>query len=229
MVTRMITAVRGILRETKRAIRKRYSKIRGSTAHSPTAIVDKGASIGVGTLIWHGVQIREKAVIGADCVVGSGAYIDQSVIIGDRCKVENNAMIFAPAVLGDGVFVGPGAVLTNDPHPRAITPSGDRKNASDWQPQGVVVEHGAAIGAGAVVLPGVNVGAWALVGAGAVVTRAVAPHALVVGTPARAVGWVGRAGVRLTQLAQSRWSCPMTGEVYQEADGKLVVADDSTL
>lgn len=185
------------------------------------ADVAEDAVLGAGTVVWGLAQVREGARLGEGCVVGRGAYVDAGVHIGHRCKLQNNALVYAPAWVGDGVFVGPGAILTNDVRPRAIRPDGGRKGGADWTPAGVVVEDGAAIGAGAVVVAGVRIGRWAMVGAGAVVTRDVPAHALVAGNPARRIGWVGRAGVRLEPQGSGRWRCPVDGLVHPERDGVL--------
>lgn len=157
---------------------------------APTAVVSRGASIGDDTVVWHFSQVREGAKLGAGCIVGKGVYIDKDVVVGDRCKLENNASLFIGTTLEDGVFVGPHACFTNDSLPRAINPDGSIKTGTDWHVTGSHVAHGASIGAGAVVLPGVTIGAFALVGAGAVVTRDVPAFAVVYGNPARLRGWV---------------------------------------
>lgn len=196
----------------------------GSTADgatlASTAQVEAGASIGAGTRVWELAQIRAGAVVGSDCVVGRGAFIDTDVVIGDRCKVQNNALVYAPARLADGVFIGPATVLTNDRFPRAVTAEGELKSAADWDPIGVHVGTGASVGAGATVIGGVVIGEWALVAAGSVVTRDVEPHALVAGSPARRVGWVGRAGVPLEDH-DGVLRCPATGESFHDIDGSL--------
>lgn len=162
-----------------------------------TAEVSDQSFIGERTLVWSGVQVREGARIGAQCIVAKGIYVDFEVTIGDRCKLENNVTVFNPAVLEDGTFLGPGVVVANDRVPRAGNPDGTPKGPGDWNPLPVRVCTGAAVGAGSVLLPGVTVGTWALVGAGSVVRDDVPAHGLVVGTPARVIGWVCACGVRL--------------------------------
>ena len=179
------------------------------------------AVVGDGTSLWHLCQVREGAVLGENCVIGRGAYIGSGVRMGDNCKVQNHALVYEPAVLGDGVFIGPAVVLTNDTYPRAVTTDGRRKGADDWEPVGVTIEEGASVGARAVCVAPVRIGRWASVGAGSVVTRDVPDHALVVGSPARRIGWVGRSGVPLVSDNRDRWICPVTGEVYVEAAGRL--------
>ena len=127
--------------------------------------------------------MREGARVGEDCIIGRGAYVGPGVVVGDRCKIQNHALLYEPAVLEDGVFVGPAVVFTNDYFPRAVTPEGLLKSADDWHAVGVTVRTGASIGARAVCIAPVTIGAWAMVAAGAVVTSDVAPFALVVGRP----------------------------------------------
>ncbi|MFC8191175.1 DapH/DapD/GlmU-related protein [Cellulomonas sp. NPDC057328] len=190
-----------------------------------SADVDPTASIGEGSSVWHLAQVRDGALIGEQCVVGRGAYIGSGARVGDRCKIQNYALVYEPAVLEDGVFVGPSVVFTNDTFPRAVNPDGSLKSASDWEATGVTVRTGASIGARAVCVAPVVVGRWATVAAGAVVTRDVPDHALMVGVPARRVGWVGRAGVPLEPAERGRWRCPTTGETYEETEAGLALAD----
>ncbi|UVS82437.1 acyltransferase [Actinokineospora sp. UTMC 2448] len=184
------------------------------------ADVADAAQIGEGSKIWHLAQVRENARIGANCIVGRGAYIGPGVVLGDNCKVQNHALVYEPAALADGVFIGPAVVLTNDTYPRAVNPDGTLKSASDWDPVGVTIAEGAAIGARAVCVAPVRIGAWATVAAGAVVTKDVPDHALVAGVPARRIGWVGRSGAPLSQDGDE-WVCPQTGQRYAETDGAL--------
>ncbi|QWW20260.1 N-acetyltransferase [Schaalia sp. 19OD2882] len=182
-----------------------------------SADVSDAATIGEGSSVWHLAQVREDAVLGQNCIVGRGAYIGTGVVMGDNCKVQNYALVYEPARLGHGVFIGPAVVLTNDHNPRAVNPDGTIKSAHDWEPVGVTIEDGAAIGARAVCVAPVTIGAWATVAAGAVVTKDVPAHALVAGVPARRIGWVGRAGARLVadEADPTRFTCPLTGATYR--------------
>ena len=194
----------------------------------PTAQVSDEASLGEGTIVWELAQVRERARLGSRCIVGRGAYVGAGVVIGDNVKLQNHALVYEPAVLGDGVFVGPAAVLTNDEYPRAVDPDGELKAGGDWEAVGVNVAEGASLGAHSVCVAPVSIGRWALVAAGAVVTEDVADHALVAGVPARRIGWVGRAGVRLVEDGTQRWRCPRTRETYREVDdGGLELAEDA--
>ncbi|HEY1624411.1 MAG TPA: acyltransferase [Streptosporangiaceae bacterium] len=187
-----------------------------------TADVDERAVLGPGTTVWHLAQVREHAKLGSDCIVGRGAYVGPGVSIGNNVKLQNYALVYEPAVLEDGVFVGPAAVLTNDLYPRSTDVEGRLKRTADWDARGVVVRQGASLGARSVIVAGCEIGRWALVAAGAVVSRDVADFALVAGVPARRIGWVGRAGVRLLEMSAGQWRCPATGETYHERDGGLL-------
>lgn len=180
-----------------------------------SADIDSDARIGEGSQIWHLAQVRDGVVLGERCIVGRGAYIGSGVRAGSDCKIQNYALVYEPATLGDGVFIGPAAVLTNDQYPRAINPDGSIKSAHDWEAVGVEVGTGASIGARAVCVAPVRIGAWATVAAGAVVTKDVPDFAIVAGVPARQRGWVGKAGHPLIDDGDGRWSCPVTTTVYE--------------
>ena len=160
----------------------------------PSADVASSAQVAPSARVWHLAQVRENARIGEETIIGRGAYIGEGVRVGARCKIQNYALVYEPASLADGVFVGPAAVFTNDHCPRAINPDGTLKSASDWDRVGVTVEHGAAIGARAVCVAPVRIGAWACVGAGAVVTR---------------------------DAGAAAWVCPASGRRYIERNGTL--------
>jgi len=193
----------------------------------PSADLEPDVEVGERTSIWHRAQIRTGARIGADCVIGRDAFIDEGVVLGDRVKIQNAALVYHGVSVEDGVFIGPGAILTNDRYPRAITSAGDLARAEDWTVSPIALRYGSSIGAGAVVVAGIEVGRFATVGAGAVVTRDVPAHALVAGSPARRLGWVCACGMRLLdsegEPAQAHpphyardtaMHCPSCGRIY---------------
>jgi len=173
----------------------------------PTAEVSPGAEIGEGTSIWHQVQVREGARIGRNCILSKGVYVDTGVTLGDNVKVQNYVSIYHGVTIEDGVFCGPHCVFTNDERPRAINPDGTLKAGDDWTLSETRVKKGASIGANAVIVCGVTVGAWAMIGAGSVVTRDVPDHGLVYGNPAQLHGFVCRCGGRLGLKSKE----PVTG------------------
>lgn len=181
-----------------------------------TADVAASATIGSGSRVWHYAQVRENANIGGNCIIGRGAYIGTGVEVGENCKIQNYALVYEPARLARGVFIGPAAVLTNDHFPRAINADGTTKSAEDWEPVGVTILEGASIGASATCVAPITIGRWALVGSGSVVVKDVPDFALVVGSPAKRVGWVGTAGHPLTHTTEDVWECPVTGALYRE-------------
>ena len=183
----------------------------------PTAEIDDGAIIGDGTKVWHHAQVREGARVGRECVLGKGVYVDKDVVVGDRCKIQNRASIFHGVTLEDGVFVGPHAVFANDTFPRAINPDGSLKSEDDWTVERTHVGRGASVGAGAVVLPGVTIGAWALVAAGAVVTANVPDHAIVKGNPARLAGFACTCGRPLRMERAGDYHCDACGATFDAA------------
>jgi acetyltransferase-like isoleucine patch superfamily enzyme len=180
-----------------------------------TADVGDGAKFGDNVKIWHYAQVREDAILGEGCIISRGAYIGTGVNLGKNCKVQNYALVYEPAVLEDGVFIGPAAVLTNDQFPRSVAPDMSLKGGDDWESVGVTIREGASIGARAVCVAPINIGRWATVGAGAVVTKNVPDFALVLGVPARQVGWVGKQGQPLKEVGGGIFECPVDHSQYR--------------
>ena len=183
---------------------------------STTGWTDPGGSAGPRTRLWHQAQVAAGATVGADCTLGKGAYVGAGAVIGDRVKIGNYACVFGASV-ADEAMICPGAMLLEDPAPRAANPDGTLKTASDWTPRPVSVGHGATIGASAVIAPGVTVGPRAMVAIGAVVTRDVAAHALVAGNPARPVGWACACGATL----DAGLRCPSCGRAWEHGEQGL--------
>lgn len=183
-----------------------------------TADMGTNVELGDSAKVWHYAQVRENASIGDGCIIGRGAYIGTGVSLGRNCKVQNYALVYEPAVLGNGVFIGPAAVLTNDQFPRSVTPNMDLKGGDDWEAVGVTIDDGASIGARAVCVAPVKIGKWATIAAGAVVTKDVPDFALMVGVPARRVGWVGKQGQPLVNTGQGKFECPVDGTRYEQVD-----------
>lgn len=155
----------------------------------PSAKVSESARIGESTKIWINAQVREAAEIGCRCVISKDVYIDHAVRIGDRCKIQNSVSIYHGVTIEDDVFVGPNVTFTNDKVPRAFN--------DDWKVSPTIIRTGASIGANATILCGIEIGSYAMVAAGSVVTKSVSDHALVMGNPARVVGFVCQCGYRL--------------------------------
>jgi UDP-2-acetamido-3-amino-2,3-dideoxy-glucuronate N-acetyltransferase len=185
-----------------------------------SALIDLTASIGDGTRVWHNAQVRDGVVIGPNCILGRNVYVGSGVRVGKNCKIQNSALVYEPAQIGDGVFIGPGAILTNDQYPRAVNPDGSIKSLTDWIPAGVTIETGASVGAGAVCVAPIRIGAWSMIAAGSVVTRDIPAYALVVGVPAKQIGWVGKSGYKLSQSGET-FICPKTGQRYKLVNGLL--------
>ena len=194
----------------------------GSFIH-PTVNTEGDFSIGENSRVWSNSQLGINVEIGRNTNIGRNVYLGPGVKIGDNCKIQNNALVYEPARIGDGVFVGPGVILTNDKFPRAVNSDGSLKTATDWQPMGVEINTGASIGAGAICVAPIEIGEWAVIAAGSVVTKSVLPFALMAGTPARRIGWVGKSGVPLILDSDSNYFCPSSGSKYfEKTDGNLV-------
>lgn len=166
----------------------------------PTSVVSPQAQIGLGTKIWVGCQIREGVVLGDQCILSKNVYVDVGVRIGSNVKIQNNVSVYHGVTIEDGVFVGPNVCFTNDKNPRAINPDGTPKGAEDWIVSAILVKYGASIGANSTIVCGTTVGRWAMVGAGSVVTHDIPDHGLVVGIPARLVGYICSCGKKLRQV-----------------------------
>lgn len=187
-----------------------------ATIHA-TAIIDQGAEIGAGTRIWHWVHVCSGAVIGRNCSLGQNVFIGNRVRIGDNVKIQNNVSVYDNVTLEDDVFCGPSMVFTNVYNPRSAIP---RKN----EYRDTLIKRGATLGANCTIVCGVTIGEYAFVGAGSVVNRDVAPFALVVGVPARQIGWMSRHGERLV-FSRGEAVCPHTGERYVLKDGVAQLLD----
>lgn len=179
-----------------------------------TAIVDEGASIGSGTRIWHWVHVCSQARIGSECSLGQNVFIGNRVIIGNQVKIQNNVSVYDNVILEDGVFCGPSMVFTN-----VINPRSHIERKSEYKD--TTVRKYATIGANATIVCGVEIGAYAFIGAGAVVTKNVKPYALVVGNPARQIGWMCACGHRLQFDDQSHCQCPDCGARYELIDEQI--------
>lgn len=179
----------------------------------PTAVIDDRVTLGAGTKVWHFAHVLPDTSVGRDCVLGQNVMAGPRVRIGDRVKIQNNVSVYEGVEIGDDVFCGPSVVFTNVINPRAFV---ERK--AEFRK--TLVEKGATLGANATIVCGATIGAYALVAAGAVVTRDVAPHALVAGVPARRIGWVCVCGVTLA-LAGDAASCAGCGRAYAIVDGRL--------
>ncbi len=183
------------------------------TAH-PTAIIDDGAKIGGRSRIWHFVHICGGAEIGEDCSLGQNVFVGNRVIIGNQCKIQNNVSIYDNVTLEDGVFCGPSMVFTNVYNPRALI---GRKN----EYRDTLIKAGATLGANCTIVCGITVGRFAFIGAGAVVNKDVPDYALMVGVPARQVGWMSEYGEKLALplKGEGKAVCPHSGDEYILSDG----------
>ena len=177
----------------------------------PSAEVDLRSVIGGGTKVWNQVQIREGSKIGKNCILSKDVYIDYGVIIGSRCKVQNGVSVYSGVTIEDDVFVGPHATLTNDKVPRAFN--------SNWIITPTLIKTGASIGANATIVCGITIGRYAMVAAGSVVTKSVPDHGLVMGNPARIVGYVCKCGNTL-DLRSHCLSCKEKTDLFVPKDGQ---------
>jgi UDP-2-acetamido-3-amino-2,3-dideoxy-glucuronate N-acetyltransferase len=182
-------------------------------AHA-TAVIDEGSTIGDGTRIWHFTHVMTGCEIGRNCNLGQNVVVSPGVKLGENVKVQNNVSIYTGVICEDDVFLGPSMVFTNVINPRSAV---SRKN----EYKETVVKKGASIGANATIVCGNNIGEYAMIGAGAVVTRPVAPYALVVGNPGRQVGWISEYGHKLQFDEKGAAICPETGEKYRLSSNKV--------
>ncbi len=182
----------------------------------PSAIVDEGAEIGDGSRVWHFAHVCGGAKIGKEVSLGQNVFVGNKVRIGDRCKIQNNVSVYDNVYLEDGVFCGPSMVFTNVYNPRSLI---ERKS----EYKDTLVKKGATLGANSTIVCGVTIGAYAFIGAGAVINRDVPDYALMVGVPAKQIGWMSEYGEQLDLplSGQAEAQCPHTGEVYR-LDGHVL-------
>ncbi|GHV46613.1 N-acetyltransferase [Bacteroidia bacterium] len=173
-----------------------------------TAVVDDGAQIGEGTKIWHFSHIMPRCIIGRDCNIGQNAVISPDVVLGRNVKIQNNVSVYTGVVCEDDVFLGPSMVFTNVINPRSFVSRKDEYKKT-------VLRRGSSVGANATIVCGNEIGEYALIGAGSVVTKSVKPYALMVGNPAKQIGWVSRNGHRLKFDENGIAVCPETNEHYK--------------
>ena len=181
-----------------------------------SAIIHPDASIGEGTKIWHFSHIMANCKIGKGCNIGQNVVVSPDVALGDNVKVQNNVSIYSGVICEDDVFLGPSMVFTNVINPRSHV-------VRRGQYAKTIVRKGASIGANATIVCGHEIGEYAFIGAGAVVTKEVLPYALVLGNPARQVGWMSKFGHKLIFNTEGMASCPESGEHYQLNENKLII------
>lgn len=179
-----------------------------------TAIADAGAQIGKGTRIWHFCHLMPRSVVGINCNIGQNVFIDNDVIIGNGVKIQNNVSVYKGVIVEDGVFLGPSMVFTNVINPRSFIERKDEFRAT-------IVRKGATIGANATIVCGVEIGAYSLIGAGSVVTKPVPAFGLMVGNPAKQIGWVSEQGHRLHLGTNNKAWCEPEKQEYILSDGKI--------
>lgn len=182
----------------------------------PTAVIDDGCSIGEGTKIWHFSHIMTGSVMGKGCNVGQNVVVSSDVVLGNNVKVQNNVSIYTGVICEDDVFLGPSMVFTNIVNPRSAVVRKDQYVKT-------LVKKGVSIGANATIVCGITLGEYCFIGAGAVVTKDVKPYSLVVGNPARHVGWMSRFGHRLHFDDQGMATCPEGGDKYKLQNGAVSI------
>ena len=184
----------------------------------PSSIIDPGAQIGEGSRVWHFVHVCAGAVIGKGVSLGQNVFVGNKVVIGDRCKIQNNVSVYDNVTLEEGVFCGPCMVFTNVYNPRSFI---ERKD----EYRDTLVKRGATLGANCTIVCGVTIGEFAFVGAGAVVNKDVKPYALMLGVPARQVGWMSEYGERipLPLTGDGVFTCPNSGVLYKLVGDALIV------
>jgi len=187
----------------------------------PTAIIDEGARIGDGSRIWHWAHICGGARIGQGVSIGQNVFVGNKVIIGDRCKIQNNVSVYDNVTLEEGVFCGPSMVFTNVYNPRALV---ERKN----EYRDTLVKKGATLGANCTIVCGVIIGEYAFIGAGAVINHDVKPYALMVGVPARQIGWMSQYGEKLDLplTGEAMATCAATGTKYALAGAVVSLLEE---
>jgi len=185
-----------------------------------TAIVDEGAQIGSGSRVWQWVHVCGGAKIGSGVSLGQNVFVGNKVVIGDKCKIQNNVSVYDNVYLEEGVFCGPSMVFTNVYNPRSLI---ERKD----EYRDTFVKKGATLGANCTIVCGTTVGAYAFVGAGAVVNKDIPPYALMVGVPARQIGWMSEYGEKLDLpvIGNAQTNCEHTGQKYQLKDSQVTVID----
>lgn len=188
----------------------------GSNKIHTTAIIDDGAQIGEGTRVWHWVHICGGAQIGKNVSLGQNVFVGNKVIIGDDCKIQNNVSIYDNVTIEDGVFCGPSMVFTNVYNPRSLI---DRKS----EYRSTLVKKGATLGANCTIICGITIGEFSFIAAGAVVNKNVRPYALVVGVPAKQIGWMSEHGqqIPLPLEGNGEYVCPHSNQRYLLIDNKL--------
>ena len=186
---------------------------KGYFAH-PTAVIDEGCTIGAGTKIWHFSHVMSNCRIGENCNIGQNVVVSPEVVLGNNVKVQNNVSIYTGVTCEDDVFLGPSMVFTNITNPRsAVVRRGSYERTT--------VKRGATIGANATIVCGHDIGEFAFIGAGTVITKTVAPYALVVGNPGRQIGWMSQYGHRLHFDENGLATCPESKEQYELKDGHV--------